>query len=198
MRCVLADEIRSIVQTARPKVQSFISARTRQRTVAIAASAFMVFSGLSAVFAADSPPQVTLSVAKAAPREVEALTQRSIVRDYRFAWANLDLSLQSNSTAPLNGLLVGPAAAWLNDAVASQRRDGISSRYSNQVHKLEAVFYAPEGDVIEVHDTAEYDLEVLDGNKTIHSEHAIVHYIVLMTPAADRWVVRQLQSVPQF
>lgn len=164
--------------------------------MAVAASLLLMFSGL--VLAADSAPQVTLSVAKAGPREVEALTQRSIVRDNKFAWANLDLALQSNSTVPLNGLLVGPAAAWLNDALTSQRRNAISSRYSNQVHKLEAVFYAPEGDVIELHDTAEYDLEVFDGNKTIHTEHATVHYVVLMTPAADRWVIRQIQSVPQF
>lgn len=187
-----------MLQAAPPEVLSSISARIRQRTVAIAALVLMVFSTLSVVFAADSAPQVTLSVAKAVPREVEALTQRSIVRDYKFAWANLDLALQSNSTAPLNGLLVGPAAAWLNDAVTSQRRNGMSSRYSNQVHKLDAVFYAPEGDVIELHDTAEYDLELFDGNKTIHTEHAVVHYVVLMTPAADRWVVRQLQSVPRF
>lgn len=148
--------------------------------------------------AADSPPQVTLSVAKVTPREVETLTQRSIVRDYKFAWANLDLALESNSTEALNGLFVGPASVWLNAAVGSQKRNGLSSRYLNQSHRLDAVFYAPEGDVIELHDTAEYDLEILDGSKTIHSEHATVHYIVLMTPGADRWVVRQLQSVPQF
>jgi len=52
--------------------------------------------------------------------------------------------------------------------------------------------------VIELHDIAEYDLEIHDGGKTIHSEHAIVHYIVLMTPAADRWVIRQLQAVREF
>jgi hypothetical protein len=150
------------------------------------------------MYAADSAPQVTLSVAKVGPRDVEALTQRSVVRDYKFAWANLDLALQSNSTAPLNGLFVGPANVWLSDAVTSQKRSGISTRYSYQIHKLDAVFYAPEGDVIELHDTAEYDLEILDGSKTIHSEHAVVHYIVLMTPGADRWVIRQLQSVPQF
>ena len=185
-------------QTPQLEVLPFLSSRIRRRTMAIGALALMVFSGVSRVFAADSAPQVTLSVATAGPREVEVLTQRSVVRDYKFAWANLDLALQSNSTAPLNGLLVGPAAAWLNDAVISQRRNGISSTYSHQIHKLDAVFYAPEGDVIELHDTAEYDLEILDASKTIHSEHAVVHYIVLMTPAADRWVVRQLQSVPQF
>jgi hypothetical protein len=26
----------------------------------------------------------------------------------------------------------------------------------------------------------------------------VVHYVVLMTPGADRWVIRQLQSVPEF
>lgn len=185
-----------MLQALPPRVLPIIPSRIRRRTVAIAASFLLMLS--NSVFAADSAPQVTLSVAKAGPREVEALTQRSIVRDYKFAWANLDLALQSNSTAPLNGLLVGPAAAWLNDAVTSQRRNGISRRYSNQVHKLDAVFYAPEGDVIELHDTAEYDLEVLDGSRSIHTEHAIVRYIVLMTPGADRWVIRQLQSVPQF
>ena len=167
--------------------------------ITVAASALLIIAGsLPQLFAADSSPQVSLNVAKANPRQVEPLTQRSIVRDYRFAWANLDLALQSNSTAALNGLFVGPASTWLTDAVTSQKRNGISSRYSNQVHKLDAVFYAPEGDVIELHDTAEYDLEIFDGNKSIHNEHAVVHYVVLMTPAADRWVVRQLQSVPQF
>jgi hypothetical protein len=175
-----------------------ISSRIPRKMVGVASLFVFIFSALSVMFAADSGPQVTLSVAKVGPREVEALTQRSVVRDYKFAWANLDLALQSSSTAPLNGLFVGPANVWLSDAVTSQERSGISARYSNQIHKLDAVFYAPEGDVIELHDTAEYDLEILDGSKTIHSEHAVVHYIVLMTPGADRWVIRQLQSVPQF
>jgi len=183
-------------QTAQTELVLIPSA-IRRRTVGLAALALLMFSGLS-VFAADSAPQVTLSVAKVGPREVEPLTQRSVVRDYKFAWTNLDLALQSNSTGLMNGLFVGPASAWLSDEVKGQKQNGISSRYSNQIHKLDAVFYAPEGDVIELHDTAEYDLEILDGSKAIHAEHAVVHYIVLMTPGADRWVIRQLQSVPQF
>ncbi len=98
----------------------------------------------------------------------------------------------------LNGLFDGTASAWLNSAVNSQRRAGLTSHYLNQSHKLDAVFYAPEGDVMELHDTAEYDLEILDGSKVIHNEHAVVHYVVLMTPGADRWVIRQLQAVQQF
>jgi hypothetical protein len=152
----------------------------------------------AALRAADSSPKVALDVVKANPRSVEPLTQRALVRDYKFAWANLDSALASNSSSPLNGLFAGTANDWLKDSLSSQQRNGITSRYLNQSHKVEAVFYAPAGDVIELHDTAEYDFEIRDSGKTIHSEHAVVRYVVLMTPAADRWVIRQLQAVPQF
>ncbi len=148
--------------------------------------------------AADSAPQVVLDTTRATPRAVEVLTQRSILRDYKFAWLNLADALNANSTGSLNGLFEGTASTWLHDEVNNQLRSGLTSRYLNQSHKLEAVFYAPEGDVIELQDTAEYDLQILDGAKAIHSEHAVVHYVVLMTPGADRWVIRQLQSVPRF
>jgi hypothetical protein len=149
-------------------------------------------------WAADASLQVTLNVSKAAPRSVESLTERALLRDYKFAWTNLAKALQTNSAAPVNGLFVGNANKWLRDVVSSQRRSGLSSRYSNQNHRVEAVFYAPEGDVIELHDVAEYDYQILDGSKAIQSEHAVVHYVVLMTPGADRWVVRQIQAVQQF
>ena len=159
--------------------------------------AFAVLTALASV-AADTAPQVVLNTSKAGPRSVESLTERALLRDYKFAWVNLEQAMESNSTAPLAGLFAGTANTWLADAVNGQRRSGISCRYLNQSHKVEAAFYAPEGDMIELHDTAEYDLQILDGDKTIHSEHAVVHYVVLMTPGADRWVVRQLQAVPAF
>jgi len=148
--------------------------------------------------AAADAPQVVLNVSKAGPRAVEALTERSLLRDYKFAWSNLALALESNSAAALNGLFVGNASSWLHQAVRNQEKNGLTSRYLHQSHKVEAVFYAPEGDVIELQDVAEYDYEILDAGKAIHHEHAIVRYVVLMTPGADRWVVRQLQSVQQF
>lgn len=171
---------------------------SHRRVVPLAVVTLILALSYSSLAADAAPPQVVLNTSKAAPRQVESLTQRSILRDYRFAWVNLSQALESNSNGVLNGLFDGTAIAWLNDAVNSQRRAGLTSRYLNQSHRVEAVFYAPEGDVMELHDTAEYDLEILDGSKTIHNEHAVVHYVVLMTPGADRWVVRQLQSVPQF
>jgi len=148
--------------------------------------------------AAASAPEVVLSVSKAGPRAIEPLTERSLLRDYKFAWSSLALALESNSEGPLNGLFVGTAGDWLREAVKHQEKNGLTSRYLNQSHKVEAVFYAPEGDVIELHDLAEYDYEIVDAGKVVHNEHATVHYVVLMTPGADRWVVRQLQSVQQF
>jgi hypothetical protein len=153
---------------------------------------------VSAMSSAAARPQVVLGVSKAGPRAVEPLTERSLLRDYKFAWSSLALALESNSEGPLNGLFVGNASDWLHQAVRNQEKNGLTSRYLNQSHKVEAVFYAPEGDVIELQDLAEYDYEIVDAGKVIHNEHAIVHYVVLMTPGADRWVVRQLQSVQQF
>jgi hypothetical protein len=172
--------------------------RTGGRRLLVSMSVLLVIACGIDVLAADSVPQVFLDTSKAAPRAVEALTQRSVLRDYRVAWANLSHALESNSTGPLNGLFEGAANEQLRDAVKGQQSSGLTSRYSNQSHKLEAVFYAPEGDVIELHDTAEYDHEISDGNRIIHNEHIVVRYVVLMTPGADRWVIRQLQAVPQF
>jgi len=170
--------------------------RVGRAKVIVAVVLALLIPGTS--MAADSMPAVVFNASTVGPRAVESLTQRSILRDYRFAWANLAHALESNSTAPLNGLFAGTASAWLNDAVSTQRHSGLHSRYLNQNHKLEAVFYAPEGDVIELHDTAEYTLQIFDGSQAIHDQHVVVHYIVLMTPGADRWVIRQLQAVPRF
>jgi hypothetical protein len=175
---------------------TFTKNRTSKSRVAQFAACVLLLA--ASAIAADSAPEVNLNATKAGPRTLEPLTQRAILRDYKFAWQNLAQALASNSAAPLNGLFEGTASTWLHDSVSSQSRSGISSQYLNQTHKLDAVFYAPEGDLIELHDTAEYDLQISDGGKTIHNEHAVVRYVVLMTPGADRWVIRQLQAVPQF
>jgi hypothetical protein len=148
--------------------------------------------------AAEPAVQVQLDSQHAGPRAVENLTESGIIRDYRVAWASMAQALEFNTQDPLNGPFAGQAKHWLSETVTNQQRSGLSQRYGDQNHKLEAVFYAPEGDVIELHDTAEYQLQVLDGGKVVDDEPVVVHYVVLMTPGADRWVIRQLQSVPQF
>ena len=148
--------------------------------------------------AADAGIQVRLDTTKTGPRAVESLTEHGILRDYRLAWTSMAQALQFNTFNPLEGPFAGDAKQWLRQTVVSQQQSGLSRRYLDQSHQLEGVFYAPEGDVIELHDTAQYQLQVLDGGKTIHDEHVTVHYVVLMTPGADHWVIRQLQAVAQF
>jgi hypothetical protein len=169
-----------------------------RKLLPMAAIAVFLAVSASSLRAADASAKVQLNVDKAGPRAVESQTEQVILRDYRAAWTSLAQALEFNTLDPLDGPFAGNAKKWLTDSVTSQRSTGLSSRYSDQNHKLEAVFYAPEGDVIELHDTAEYQLQVSDGGKSIQDQHMIVHYVVLMTPAADRWVIRQLQAVPQF
>lgn len=148
--------------------------------------------------AGDSLPRVEFNTRGASPRPVESLTERSIVRDYSYAWKSLADAFEHNSPELLDGYFVGKAGDALSAAVTGQKTSGIRSRCLNQDHKVEVVFYSPEGDVMELHDTAQCDLQLVDGGKVVHDEHVVLHYVVLMTPAADRWVVRQLQAVPQF
>jgi hypothetical protein len=166
------------------------------------ASVLMIFVLLVAfpfrMNAADSAVQVQLNGTKAGPRAIESLTERAVTRDYRNAWTRLAQALEFSSLDLIEGAFTGDAKRVLTATIISQQKSGLRQRYTDQTHKLEAVFYAPEGDVIELHDTAEYQQQVLDGGKLIQNERVAIHYVVLMTPSADGWVVRYLQTVPQF
>jgi hypothetical protein len=146
----------------------------------------------------DLPGNISVNFSDAAPRKVEELTKRSVTRAYGRAWDSLATALSSNAPELLDGYFTGTAKSTLTEAITSQKNLGIQCRYGRQVHKLEAVFYAPEGDVMELHDTVELDLRIIADGKAIHEEHVTLHYVVLMTPAADRWLVRQLQGVAGF
>jgi hypothetical protein len=157
----------------------------------------LLFGPALSSYGADSAVQVQFDARKASPRAVESLTERGILRDYRFAWTSMAQALELSTLDPLEGPFAGQAKQLLRDTIVSQQRSGLSRQYVNQTHRLEAVFYAPDGDVMELHDTAEYELRISDGGKIIHDERVVMHFVVLMTPAADRWVIRQLQAVPE-
>ena len=168
-----------------------------QRVYLFLAGILFLASALNS-FAADASVQVQLDVKKAGPRAAEDLTERGILRDYRLAWTSMARAFEFNTFDPLEGPFSGEAKHWLRQTVTSQQQSGLSRRYTNQNHHLDAVFYSPEGDVIELHDTAQYHLQILDGSKSIDDQDVTVHYVVLMTPGADRWTIRQLQAVAQF
>jgi hypothetical protein len=94
----------------------------------------------------------------------------------------------------LEGYFTGIAKQDLINRVRSQIKSGMRTRYRDRGHRLEAIFYAPAGDAMQLRDRAQLDIQVLDEDKVIYDEPVNVEYIVLMTPGADRWLVRQMQA----
>ncbi len=148
------------------------------------------------LLAATPQPSVQLNAAGVGPREIEDATGRAIVRDYAAAWENLAAALANNRADLIDGSFVGFARDKFRQAIAEQMQSGLRTRYVDRGHRLEALFYSPEGASLQLRDTAELELQVLDGSHVLYSTPLTAHYIVLMTPAADRWQVRLLQEVP--
>jgi hypothetical protein len=146
---------------------------------------------------ADSKPAVQLNVKNAQPREVEDVTQSAIVRDYTLAWQAISASLANNTLQPLNDNFAGFALDKFTQRVKDQKQNGLTTRIIDHGHKVDAIFYSPDGAAIELKDTASIETQVLDGSTVIHSDQAQIHYYAVMTGAEDRWKVRVLESTAQ-
>jgi hypothetical protein len=144
--------------------------------------------------AATEVPHVELNADNIGPRAIEDLTSKSVPRDYALAWQTLEQSLDENRPGLLEGYFTGIAKQDLINRVKSQVKSGMRTRYRDRGHRLEAIFYAPAGDAMQLRDRAQLDIQVLDEDKVIYDEPVNVEYIVLMTPGADRWLVRQMQA----
>jgi hypothetical protein len=127
---------------------------------------------------------------------MEELTRQKIVHDYSAAWQTLTTGLEQNRAELLNDYFTGFARKELGETIADQAATAIHRHYVDHGHKLEAIFYSPDGGVIQLQDDAEYEVEIFDGAKLIHGEKMTARFLVLMTPSADRWMVRLLQNVP--
>lgn len=143
---------------------------------------------------ADSKPAVQLNVKNAQPREVEEVTQNAILRDYTLAWQGIGVALANNTLQPLNENFSGFALDKLTQRVKDQKQSGLSTRIIDHGHKVEAVFYSPDGSAVELKDTASIETQVMDGGTVIHSDQAQIQYYAVMTGAEDRWKVRVLES----
>jgi len=144
--------------------------------------------------AATEVPHVELNADNIGPRAIEDLTSKSVPRDYALAWQTLEQALDENRTGLLDGYFTGLAKQDLSDRVKSQLKSGMHTRYQDRGHKLDAIFYAPAGDAMQLRDRAQLDIQVLDGDKIVYEEPVNAEYVVLMTPGADRWMVRQIQA----
>lgn len=170
---------------------------TLVRIVVFGAGVAIMLSGavpLAKRILADTKPAVHVDFSSAAPREVEDSTQQAVLRDYTAAWKGLSTALAHNSLAPLNENFTGFALSKLTQRVKEQQHNGLSTRIIDHGHKVEAVFYSPDGSAIELKDTASLETQVLDGSSIIHSDQAQVHYYAVLTGAEDRWKVRVLES----
>jgi hypothetical protein len=141
-------------------------------------------------------PKVQLDAAGIGPRPIEDLTRQSVARDYAYAWQTMAQALAENRPDLLEGYFTGFEKQKLAEEIAKQKATGVRVRYTDLGHKLNAFFYAPAGDAMQLRDQAQLRIDVLDGGKIIHSEKVQMHYMVLMTPGADRWLVRDLESAP--
>jgi hypothetical protein len=143
---------------------------------------------------ADTKPALQINFEAAQPREVEDSTQQAIVRDYSAAWKALKISLANNTTGSLADNFTGFALDRLSQRVKDQQQNGITTRLIDRGHKVEAVFYSPDGSSMELKDTATIETQVLDGSTILHSDRAQIHYYAVLTGAEDRWKVRVLES----
>ena len=170
--------------------------KTRLNTSACAILALTLF--LSAAGFAAPAPQVQFDISHIGPRQMEDITGRNIPRDWGRAWQTLAVALEQNRPDLLGRYFTGFAQQKLAATIATQIKTGLRTRYIDHGHKLAAYFYSPDGGAIELHDTADLEIQVFDGNDLVHSGRVTLHYIGLMTPAADHWEVRLLESVPSF
>lgn len=160
--------------------------------VALLVSVFVVYN--LRVSAKEAVPRVQLHADNLGPREIEDLTSKSVPRDYALAWQTMEQALAENRPGLLDGYFTGLAKQDLSQRVNAQIKSGLRTRYQDGGHKLDAIFYSPAGDVMELRDHAKLEVEVRDGDKVIHQESLNVEYTVMMTPGADRWLVRELQA----
>lgn len=142
-------------------------------------------------------PRVELNADNIGPRPIEDLTAKSVPRDYALAWQTMERALEENRPELLDAYWTGFAKDDLTKRIKTQIESSVRTRYQDRGHKLDAIFYSPAGDAMQLRDHVQGELEILDGDKVVYQEPVHLEYIAIMTPGADRWLVRELEAVPQ-
>lgn len=153
--------------------------------------------GLTCSLRADQPTVRLEPPNLQGPRVLNEQTKAAVVRDYLQAWQSLRGALEQNRVDLLNRDFVGTAKDKLADTIHDQVTMGISTRYLDQSHDLQIVFYSPEGLSIQLVDNVEYEVQVADHDKTRATQKMHARYVVVMTPAEVRWRVRVFQGGPE-
>jgi hypothetical protein len=163
---------------------------------ALLVAACLILGGL--MVAADEEPTVRIANPDSVgPRTLEPQTRTAVVRDYLAAWQSLSRALDENNPNRLDADFTGIAKEKLSDTIADQQKLGLRTLYQDRKHDINLVFYSPEGLSIQLVDTVEYDVQVLDHDKPQATQHVRTQYLAVLTPTEVRWKVRILQSTPE-
>lgn len=152
-----------------------------------------VFAASSALCAAQPDVRVEPSHLQG-PRDLQEQTQSAVIRDYLRAWQTVNAAFEGNDAGVLDRDFVGTARDKLAEAVQQQVTAGIHTRYQDKSHDIQIIFYSPEGLSIELTDTVQYDVQVLDHDGAQTKQQVSARYIVVLTPAEVRWRVRVFQA----
>jgi hypothetical protein len=140
-------------------------------------------------------PEVHLDAEGLGPRPIEQLTGTTLARHYALAWSDLAEALDSNRAEGLGEEFVGFAKDRFTRRIAEQKQTGVHVRIVDRGHRLKAIFYSSDGTVMQLFDEAQFEIQTFDGDKLLDTQSAPHRYMVLMTPGADRWYVRDLEEV---
>jgi hypothetical protein len=157
--------------------------------------AVCVFATL--MLAGSEQPAVQVDPEAGGPRSLEAQTRAAVVRDYLQAWKSLSGALQENRADLLDGSFVGTAKEKLTATVREQQALGMMMHYRDLSHDLKIVFYSPEGLSIQLLDTVQYEVQVIDHDRVQATQHLSTRYVAVLTPTEVRWKVRVFQAQPE-
>ncbi len=131
------------------------------------------------------------------PRGLEKQTKAAVIRDYLKAWGSFSHAFEQNRADLLDADFVGLAKEKLEDTIREQAKLGIQTRYRDGAHDLHLIFYSPEGLSLQLVDTVEYDVQILDHEKALTTQHVRARYVAVLTPTEVRWKVRVFQAQPE-
>ncbi len=134
--------------------------------------------------------------ASVGPRQLEKATEKSVVRDYLKSWQTLAAAMESNNPDLLDAYFVGVAREKLANTVREQRKLGIDTRYHDHAHDIQITFYSPEGLSLQLVDTVDYDVQVIDHGNTQPAQQLRARYVAVLTPTEMKWKVRIFQAEP--
>lgn len=148
-------------------------------------------------FAGDQPTVRVEPSDLQGPRPLQEQTAKAVVRDYLESWQSLSKALQQNRPDLLDRDFIGDAREKIAGTIKEQAAAGLHTVYRDRSHDVKILFYSPEGLSVELADTVEYDVNVMNQDKSLATKQVRSRYIVVLTPTEVRWRVRIFQSQPE-